>query len=271
MRTPAVAGQFYPASRDALVAEIEGCYANERGPGRLPTKRGDARELTGLVVPHAGYMYSGPVAAHAFLALAEDGLPETVVIVGPNHTGRGMPLAVATEPFDTPLGVAALDAQVTDALLRDPLAGDMEAHRYEHSLEVMLPFLLHLSPDLQFAFVCMGRQDGAAAQAVGRAVSEALRGRDGLVLASTDFSHYVPPAVAARKDRLAIDAIVEGDAKGLLRVVEGERITMCGYGPVAASLIALDGPEGEALAYGNSADAVPMDDVVGYAALALRT
>lgn len=270
MRRPAVAGRFYAGDREGLLAEIEGCYAGVHGPGRLPRpgRRGD---LAGLVVPHAGYMYSGPVAAHAFLALAESGVPETVVIVGPNHTGYGMPLAVATEDFETPLGVASVDRELTEDLIQGILEADMEAHRYEHSIEVMVPFLQHLDPRVKVAAVCMGRQDWEAARAVGEVLAQALAGRDALLLASTDFSHYVPQAVARSKDRLALERIVAGDAGGLLRTVEREGVTMCGYGPVAAALVALGGPRGELLKYATSGDVVPMEDVVGYASVALRT
>ncbi|MDX1534721.1 MAG: AmmeMemoRadiSam system protein B [Thermoplasmata archaeon] len=147
----------------------------------------------------------------------------------------------------------------------------MEAHRYEHSLEVQVPFLQHLRSEVTFAALCMGVQDYQAAVEVGSRVREALKGRNALVLASTDFSHYVPPEVAAVKDRRAIDAILTGDARSFLRTVDGERISMCGPGPVAAALVALDGPKAELLRYGHSGDVAPMRDVVGYAALTLRT
>lgn len=271
MRKPAVAGQFYAAERRALLAEIEACYAGTLGPGKLPDARGTARSLAGLVVPHAGYLYSGPVAAHAYLALARDGLPETVVILGPNHTGYGMPLAVGTEDFETPLGVARVDAELAAALVEGGLEEDVEAHRHEHSIEVQLPFLQHLAPEVTFVPVCMGVQDYAAAEEVGRLLAKVLRGRDAVVIASTDFSHYVPKEVATAKDRLAIADIVAGDPQGLLETVQRQHVTMCGYGPVMATLVALGGPKGELLRYGTSGDVEPMGNVVGYAALALKT
>lgn len=271
MRRPAVAGQFYAADRDGLVTEIEACYASPLGPGRLPDRPGQERSLAGLVVPHAGYMYSGPVAAHAYLALAEDGLPDTFVILGPNHTGYGLPLAVATDDFQTPLGLAKVDQALTEDLAHGLIEGDMEAHRYEHSLEVQIPFLQHLGAKVSMAALCMGRQDYDAAREVGTRLRAVLEDRDAVILASTDFSHYVPPEVAATKDRGAIERILAGDAKAFLNTVEGEGISMCGYGPVAAALVALGGPKAELLKYGHSGDVAPMRDVVGYAAIALRT
>lgn len=270
MRPPAVAGQFYPADKEALITEIEACYASPLGPGRLPGRRGKKRSLVGLVVPHAGYMYSGPVAAHAYLALAEDGLPDTFVILGPNHTGYGLPLAVATDDFQTPLGVARVDTDLAEELMQGLIEGDMEAHRYEHSLEVQIPFLQHLGPEVSMVALCMGVQDYQAAFEVGARVRDVLKGRDALVLASTDFSHYVPPEVAAAKDRQAIDRILAGDPKAFLNAVEREHISMCGPGPVAAALVALEGAKGELLRYGHSGEIAPMRDVVGYGAITLR-
>lgn len=271
MRRPAVAGQFYAASGEALRTEIEACYVGTHGPGALPGPPGEARRLAGLVVPHAGYLYSGPVAAHAYAALARDGLPETFVILGPNHTGRGMPLAVGTEDFETPLGVAQIDQDLAEALLGEEIAEDREAHRYEHSIEVQLPFLLHLTPAVRFVPLCMGVQDLAAAARVGGVLAEAVKDRDVLVLASTDFSHYVPREVALVKDRLAIDQIVAGDAERLYETVQAQNVSMCGYGPVMAALKALPGARGTLLKYGTSADAHPMPEVVGYAAITLET
>lgn len=270
MRRPAVAGQFYAGDRDSLLTEVEACYASPLGPGALPGDLGSSRTLRGLVVPHAGFMYSGPVAAHAYLALAKDGLPETVVILGPNHTGYGMPLAVATEDFETPLGVAQVNRELSQAVVQGALQEDIEAHRYEHSLEVQLPFLVHLSPQLKFVFICMGVQDYQAAAEVGSVLSRALKGQDVLLIASTDLSHYVPREVAARKDALAIEEIVEGDARGLYDTIRKHNVSMCGYGPVMAVLEALDGPRGELLKYGSSGDVQPMRDVVGYGSLSLR-
>jgi AmmeMemoRadiSam system protein B len=216
-------------------------------------------------------MYSGPVAAHAYLALAEDGLPDTYVILGPNHTGYGLPLAVATDDFQTPLGVAKVDKALAEELMEGLIEGDMEAHRYEHSLEVQLPFLQHLQPDVSLVALCMGVQDYQATLEVGGRLRAVLEDRNALILASTDFSHYVPAEVAAVKDRRAIEGILAGDPRGFLNVVQGETISMCGFGPVAAALEALHGARAELLRYGHSGEVAPMRDVVGYAALTLRT
>jgi len=270
VRYPAVAGAFYEADPQALRRQVEGCYTHPLGPGKVPTAAKGLREIRGLVCPHAGLMYSGPVAAHAYAALAADGLPETVVILGPNHSGSGAPVALATTDFQTPLGVARLDADLTKRLKRGAIEEDMVAHRREHSLEVQLPFLLHLGPRLKFAMVCLGFQEIDVAREVGKAVAEAVEGRDAVIVASTDFSHYIPKEDATRLDHLALQEILKMDAAAFYRVKNRHDISMCGYGPVMALLEALGKGRTRLLKYATSGDVAPMRDVVGYAAVEVR-
>lgn len=265
MRRPAVAGQFYSSEKDQLITEIEACYASPLGPGQMPKVGEGSRRLKMVVVPHAGYIYSGPVAAHAFLEIAKDGLPEICVIIGPNHTGVGAPVALALEDFQTPLGVARVDPEVSRRVMAGLIESDMEAHRYEHSIEVELPFLQHLSPSVRIVPICMGMQDLETALGVGEIICQAIKGRDAVVVASTDFSHYIPRAEAARKDALALRMIEKMDAKGLYRTVLANDISMCGYGPVMAGLAAVEGREARVLKYATSGDVQPMREVVGYA------
>jgi hypothetical protein len=212
-------------------------------------------------------MYSGPVAAHAFHELAKDGVPEVLVILGPNHHGVGAPVAVALEDFATPLGVAKVEQELGRKVLAGIIESDMEAHRYEHSIEVQVPFLQHLRQDVKIVPISMAMQDYETARQVGETVREAIQGRDVVVVASTDFSHYVPRAVAERKDSLALREIGRMDPEGLYRTVIRNNITMCGYGPVVAALTAVRAKEARLLKYGTSGDMVPMRDVVGYAAV----
>jgi hypothetical protein len=191
-------------------------------------------------------------------------------VLGPNHTGAGVAEALATVSFQTPLGVARRDEALARRLRQGPIVEDNVAHRREHSLEVQLPFLLHLNPNVSFAAVCMGDQEVESAVEVGKIVREATEGTDALVIASTDFSHYIPRDEAARRDRLAIDAILAGDVKGFYRVKNKNDVSMCGYGPVMALLTAVGGGKSTLLKYASSGDVVPMAEVVGYAALAVR-
>ena len=206
-RRPAVAGQFYEGGSAALTAQIEAAYLDDRGPGALPEVSPQGpRRLLALVCPHAGYLYSAPVAAFAFAALARDGRPDTVVVVGPNH-GRGSWVsAIQTSgSWLTPLGEMRVDADLAGALARElpALDDDANAFRAEHSLEVQLPFLQHLYGDaVGFVPVMMLDQGWEAARALGEALGRVLAGRNAVIVASTDMTHQEPRATASAQDKL---------------------------------------------------------------------
>ena len=283
MRYPAVAGGFYERSRDALVRQIKECYTHPLGPGRVPEVRKGERRLVGLVVPHAGYMYSGPVAAHSFAALAADGWPRSFVILGPNHHGQGAPLALTKHDWQTPLGSATVDVDLYAALSKPPLEEDILAHRDEHSIEVQLPFLQSLHEAVSFVPICMAFQEYEVAAEVGELVADAVKGRDVVLIASSDFTHVgsqylqLPPRgmsapeFAKEQDSKAIEMILALDAKRFAAKVAQAEISMCGYGPVAAMLTAakrLGADRVKLLKYATSSD-VSRDShmAVGYGAI----
>ncbi|MDI6917477.1 MAG: MEMO1 family protein [Thermoplasmatales archaeon] len=270
MRYPAVAGTFYPGNEKDLRRQIEECFNHRLGPGKIPVyKKGD-RNIKGAVVPHAGYVYSGPIAAHVYSALADDGFPETFIIIGPNHTGYGSGVALTTESFNTPLGDADVNKDLAKDLLDTIIDIDINAHRYEHSIEVQLPFLQYIKKDFSFVPVCMGMQDYKTAKEVGSVIKDVIKGRDVAVIASSDFTHYEPKATANKKDKMAIDAILELDSKKLFEAVKQNNITMCGYGPVISMLEAVNGKKAALLKYATSGDIQPMNDVVGYAGIIVK-
>lgn len=233
--------------------------------------------MVGLVSPHAGYMYSGPVAAHGFARMARDGRPSSVVIMGPNHTGYGSGVSIMTGgKWRTPLGEVQVDKRLGEEIRQKSEIIDVDelAHAHEHSLEVQLPFLQHLFGDeFKIVPICMMLQDLATSKEVGDAVGEASAGKDVVIIASTDFTHYESQRSAAVKDRMAIDRILALDPEGLIKTVEEEAITMCGYGPVSAMLQAakkLGAKKAELLKYATSGDtAGPMPQVVGYGSIAI--
>ncbi len=270
MRYPAVAGQFYEGSKEGLTRQIENCFLHSLGPGEIPSLQKGPREIKGAVMPHAGYMFSGPVAAHVAAALAKDGFPETFIIMGPKHRGFGSPIAITTEPFSTPLGTVEIDLELAKELHTGVIDDDLTAHREEHSIEVQLPFLQYIKPDIKFVPLCMGYQTFKVAKEIGEIVSKAIAGKDVVVLASTDFSHYVPRETAQKKDSQALEAIQNLDAKGLYKTVEKYNISMCGYGPVMAMLKSVSGSKADLLKYSTSGDIMEMRDVVGYGALVVR-
>lgn len=231
----------------------------------------------GLVSPHAGYVYSGPVAAHGFAQMARDGRPSSIVIIGPNHQGAGSGVSIITSgKWSTPLGEVQIDEALSEAIKQasDIIDVDMVAHTYEHSLEVQLPFLQHFFGNkFKIAPICMMLQDTKTSKEVGDAIAKASAGKDVVIIASTDFTHYESQRSATTKDHRAIDKILALDAEGLIHTVEEEAITMCGYGPVSAMLQAakkLGAKKAELLKYATSGEtAGPMAQVVGYGSIAV--
>jgi len=274
VRRPWVAGAFYPADPDRLRQTIESCFTHRLGPGGLPGTASPERRIVAVVCPHAGYMYSGPVAAHSYYHLAAEARPESVVVIGPNHTGMGSPIAMMRSgAWETPLGEVEIDEGLADAIFRasDIIDIDEWAHAREHSIEVQLPFLQYIyGPGLRFVPICMGFQDLESSREVGRAVAEAVGGADAVIVASTDLTHQEPQASANRKDRLVLESILSLDEAALQERVRSHRVTMCGYGPVSAAIVAskmLGAEKAELLAYHTSGDVTgDHSAVVGYAA-----
>lgn len=220
VRRPAVAGSFYAGTADGLRRQVEECLPPDAGAARCPA--------IAAVCPHAGLMYSGKTAAAVYARLEP---PETVVILGPNHHGLGAEVALPThETWGTPLGAVGIDGELAAAIRNASrtLEVDDRAHEQEHSIEVQLPFLRALMPGARLVPICVGSLAAAGVRELGRAVADGVRatGRRAVVVASTDFSHYVPRTVAEVKDRHALDAIRALDAEGLLAAVRRERITM---------------------------------------------
>lgn len=282
MRYPAVAGSFYPENENALKKQIEECFLHKLGPGEIPTYKKGGKKIKGCVVPHAGYVYSGPVAAHVYSALANDGFPETFIIIGPNHTGYGNGVAVTTESFNTPLGDVCVDKDLAKELLDTIIDNDINAHMYEHSIEVQLPFLQYIKKDFSFVPVCMGMQDYKTAKEVGDIIKDVIKDRDVVVIASSDFTHcgsmygQTPPMgkrvdeFAKEQDEKAIDAILKLESKQLIENIKKYNITMCGYGCVASMLFGVEGKNAELLKYATSYEISPGDMAVGYGAIIVR-
>ena len=270
VRQPAVAGRFYPANAQRLRAEVETYTAGPAGA----VAEAKIRAL-GCVVPHAGYMYSGQVAGAVYRRLQ---LPRRYVILCPNHTGRGEPLAIMSDgAWHTPLGDATVDSELAEHLKSHLplLAEDSEAHRYEHALEVQLPFLQVLAPGFRFVPITVGTSNFEALSALGVVIGNALAQlpEPFLVIASSDMNHYESDAITRVKDRRAIDQLLALDPRGLYDVVREEDISMCGYGPAVVMLTAarkLGATQAELIRYATSGD-VSGDKgmVVGYAGIAV--
>lgn len=264
-RRPAVAGAFYPADPGELRRSIERCFV---GVPRDPRPG-----LLGAVVPHAGYIYSGAVAARAYAQVPE---AETFVLVGPNHRSRGSGVSVSTAPWETPLGVAEPDLGFIGALPRAIVDADEEAHRLEHSLEVQVPFLQHLFGRVRIVAVVMALQDAETARDVAaelRAAREAT-GRRVVVLASSDFTHYESEAAARARDAPVLDAVVRLDPAEFYRRREETGASLCGHGAIGVLLHLLggEGRKAELLKYATSGDVTgDREEVVAYAAVTVES
>jgi len=273
-RRSAVAGQFYEGDGAALARQVESCFTDPRGPGSLPTRqRSPRRTVRAIVVPHAGYIYSGPIAAHAYRLVAEDRPPQSVLVLGVDHYGMSQGAALSEKPWQTPLGPTPVDPDLVAALRHPPVAVDESAHRREHSIEVQLPFLEYVLPHPKFVPLEVGFGPFEFLEDVAKVVRAAVRDRDVLLVASTDFSHYVPPATADRLDHMAIRQILANDPRGLYDTVTRNDISMCGIAPTTVLLSALAGEnlQPRLLRWGHSGEVETMREVVGYAAIALET
>jgi AmmeMemoRadiSam system protein B len=223
-------------------------------------------------------MFSGPVAAHAYYSLACDGKPDVAVVFGPNHTGYGSALAVMNEGFwRTPLGDLEVDGETADQIVRESRIVDVDdsAHRFEHSIEVQLPFLQYLyGSEIKIVPICFLMQDLYSAKEVGKAVAKVSAGKNAVLIASSDMTHYEPQKSAERKDRIALEAVEEMDEDKFYSTIETQRITACGYGPIAALITAaklLGAKEAKVLCYKTSGDIIgDYSSVVGYAAVCFQ-
>ena len=279
MRKSTVAGSFYAGSAAGLRRQIEDCFNHILGPGSIPGVPKAERHILGLVSPHAGYVYSGPVAAYGFSQLASEGKPKTVVILGPNHRGVGAAVALSREDkWQTPLGELEIDRGVGGQIISAARWAQWDdlAHSWEHSIEVQLPFLQYIyQSEFRFVPIAMLRQDLEVSQDLGKAIATALKGKDGLIIASTDLTHYESQSAASKKDHSALEAILSLDAKELAGVVSSHNISMCGPGPVMTMLTAckqLGANKARLLRYATSGD-ISGDylQVVGYASVEVTT
>ncbi|MCS7107079.1 MAG: AmmeMemoRadiSam system protein B [Acidilobaceae archaeon] len=276
IRHPYHAGSFYPERRDELLSAIRASFLHPLGPGQLPSGPGGQRLSYAYLVPHAGYMYSGPIAAHAYYHLSRERVPETVILVGPNHTGLG--LAVSVYPrgsWRTPLGDVEVDEEAAKLIstFSGIAAPDMKAHIYEHSLEVQLPFLQFVLGE-KFKIVPITVM--AQVPSISRALAEAAMrvreevGIDSVVVATSDLNHYEPHDVAVKKDSLILEAFLKPDPEGVFKAAEEYGVSACGPGPMAmvAYIARAAGTKPLLLSHATSGDVTGEKDwVVGYASV----
>ena len=267
LRSPAVAGQFYPGNEASLVQTL-----NTLVPEVHPEER---KKALAVISPHAGYIYSGGVAGETFARVK---VPESVVILGPNHTGHGAPIALMAQgSWDMPMGEVAINKELAAQIAKKSAQVEIDeiAHRFEHSLEVQVPFLQYIQKDLTIAPIVVAHVSYETCVAVGQGLADAIKsyGRPVLIVASTDMTHYESRQSASTKDSLALERIKELDPEGLYNTVIGQRISMCGIMPATVTLVAalaLGAKKAELIRYTDSGETSgDTSHVVGYAGLVI--
>lgn len=271
IRPPAVAGRFYPSDPKELKDEIVALTRQEAPPEKITARA--------CVVPHAGYMYSGRVAAGVYASLR---IQPRCILLGPRHFPRGAAMSILTEgSWRTPLGDAPVDSDLAGAIAREcpMLREDPTSHEREHSLEVQIPFLQQLAPGVKFTPIVMATDRYGAMEEVGGAVArvaaqaEKNLGERVFVIASSDLNHYEDDATTRAKDSHAIDRILALDPRGLYDTVRAESISMCGYAATVAMLVAMNAlgaSEANLVRYATSGDVNGIrDEVVGYAGITI--
>ncbi len=274
----ALAGQWYAGSERSLRREISECFEHDFGPGETPPQPAapqEPRTTIGLVSPHAGVAYSGPAAAHGYLRIAKQGVPDVVVVIGPSHKPRCNAI-MGAGCWETPLGPAQIHEDVAERLMAecDWLQDAPHAIEGEQSIELQLPFLKFIYGDqLLWVPVMLSEQSYEMASKLGEGLARALEGMDAVIVGSSDLSHQESEDVVAQHDPLVIERVLALDPSGLTRVRRENNITMCGYGPVAAMLTAakaLGATTAEQLSYYTSADIAGAHGyVVGYLSAAV--
>jgi AmmeMemoRadiSam system protein B len=263
LRKPAVAGYFYPSDSSELFEDV-----------RNYTKSNlTERNAIGIVSPHAGYMYSGQVAGRTFSAVK---VTETVIVIGPNHTGMGSDAAiVCSGKWAIPGAEIEINSEIAERLLQsfDGLEDDSLAHLQEHSLEVQLPFLYHKNKNFKLVPICLAHNNFNFCNELGKSIGKVIKnsGENILIVASSDMTHYEPHDIAKEKDKLAINEIVKLSPRDLYNVVNEQRITMCGVIPAVTMLCAakeLGAKAGELIQYQTSGETSgDYSQVVGYAGI----
>jgi len=266
VRKPAQAGRFYMKDPEALREQV----------GKYIRRDVEKEDVLGIVAPHAGYFYSGKVAGAVYSSI---NLPDTIIIIGPNHTGIGAEIAIMAEgAWEMPNGRVEIDSSLAKELLSkagDLAREDEEAHLHEHSLEVQLPFIQYFKTDFAIIPICMRDYRVSTCKKLGRAIAKVVESKAPcLIVASSDMTHYESQKDAERKDKLAIDKILKLDPEGLLKTVIEKDISMCGPGPTATMIFAckeLGAKTSELVLYNTSAEASgDYSAVVGYAGVIVK-
>ena len=272
IRTPAVAGMFYPSEKKELKKSIRECFLHKFGPGKIPPSN-IKKKIFGVICPHAGYMYSGPIACHSFYAISSDA-PELFIIIGPNHWGIGSSVATMKDcKWNTPLGDVEVDSEAAEEIshISEIIDIDYFSHTREHSLEVQIPIIQEMYSDFKILPISMINQNKDVAKDIGLAIVKIAEKKKVMIIGSSDFTHYEQNEFAHEQDMALIEPILKLDVKKFYDVLEDRNVSACGYGAIATTMIAckeLGATKGELLKYATSGDITgDTSSVVGYGSI----
>ena len=273
VRTPAVAGMFYPSETQDLKNLVHSCFLHAYGPGKIPPID-DKKKIYGLICPHAGYVYSGPIACHSFYAISSAPI-ELFIILGPNHWGIGCNVASMRDcSWETPLGKVEVDSESVKELssISEKLELDFFSHTKEHSLEVQIPILQEVFPTgFKILPIALIDQSKNTAIELGRCIAKIAKNKNSVIIGSSDFTHYEPNDFAHKQDKALIEPILKLDLDGFYEILNEKKVTACGYGAMATTMVAckeLGATKGELLKYATSGDVTgDKSSVVGYGSI----
>lgn len=273
VRTPAVAGMFYPKTNQELKASIRNCFLHKYGPGKLPPSL-DNKKIIGAICPHAGYEYSGPIAANSYYAISSQ-RPDLVIIIGPNHWGIGQDIATMKEAvWRTPLGDIEVDTEYAIEINKICKLIEMDyfSHTRDHCLEVQLPMLQEIfSYKFKILPIILIDQSYHAIMEIGKAITKIAKIKKTMIIGSSDFTHYESNNFAYAQDKSLIETIVSLNVDKFYNILQEKQISACGYGAIASTMIAckeLGATKGIVNKYATSGDITgDKNSVVGYASI----
>jgi len=263
---------FYPSEKNKLTKLIEDCFLHQFGPGKKPPKKLE-NKIFGVICPHAGFVYSGPIACNSLYSISSES-PELFIIIGPNHWGIGRSVATMKDcEWQTPLGNVQVDSESAEEIskLSKTIEPDYFSHTREHSIEVQIPILQNIFSNFKILPISLVNQSKEVAMDVGLAIAKIARKKNVMIIGSSDFTHYEPNEFAHEQDMALIEPILEMDVDKFYDVLQKKKVTACGYGAIASTIIAckdLGATKGELLKYATSGDVTgDMSSVVGYGSI----
>ena len=274
IRTSAVAGMFYPKETHELKSIIRDCFLHPLGPGKTPPVENN-EDILGVICPHAGYTYSGPIATNSFYHISSQ-KPDLVIIIGPNHWGIGCNVAAMKEgQWQTPLGNVEVDTESAIKIheISTMIELDFFSHTKDHSLEVQVPMLQEVySHKFKILPIILIDQEYKTANEIGKAIAKIAKTKKTIIIGSSDFTHYEENSYAHKQDKLLIETILDLDVDRFYNVLQENQVSACGYGAIASTIVAckeLGASKGTLLRYATSGDvAGDKSSVVGYASIA---